>query len=189
MGGEVAAVTVRAETVDADRRIVEDAMNRLIGWIWELNFTGERPSFSMWAKEQGDKARAEKDEVLHRMGMRFSKRYLSSVYNIPEEDFEIAQQPAGGPIPVQFAESTSSRANPVDQVDLVAERAAEQSSVEPIIDPIEAIAKSASTLEELRDKVIDAYQDASTDELVDAIEKAMTVANLGGQSDAAGRSK
>jgi len=48
LGGDGEAMGVRDDIVTSDKMIVEQTFKQLISWIWELNFTGEQPAWSLW---------------------------------------------------------------------------------------------------------------------------------------------
>ncbi len=80
---------VREDIVYSDKKIVERAHNQLIRWIWEINFNyGEVPKFSMFTQEEVNKDLAERDEILVRQGVKFSKDYYVTNYGLASGDFE-----------------------------------------------------------------------------------------------------
>ena len=73
---------------DGDCRMVESAFNQLINWICELNF-GEvvRPKFVLHeAEEFGSTELAQRDQLLHQMGARFTSDYFKRAYGLRDED-------------------------------------------------------------------------------------------------------
>ncbi|HSA05938.1 MAG TPA: DUF935 family protein [Candidatus Gastranaerophilales bacterium] len=81
---------VRDDIVYSDKKIVENTHNQLIKWIWEINFnSGEIPEFSMFEEENIDKTLAERDEILVKQGVKFSKSYYINNYGLADKDFEI----------------------------------------------------------------------------------------------------
>ena len=86
---------VRGDFLNTDKRLVENTFKQLISWICELNFNdGIEPVFSLWTEEDVDKALAERDEILSRTGVKFSKQYYVKNYGFEEEDFEITDPAA-----------------------------------------------------------------------------------------------
>jgi len=97
---------VRKDIIDADKRIVERTLNKLISWIYEINFTGDAgkkvnyefsdennmPVFSMWEEEDVDLNLAQRDKILSDAGFKFSKKYLMKAYGFAEEDLEVANK-------------------------------------------------------------------------------------------------
>ncbi len=88
---------VRKDIVYSDKKIVERTHNRLIRWIWEINFnSGEIPEFSMFEEEDVNKALAERDEILVKQGVKFSKSYYIENYGLNDRDFEIDSKDSRG---------------------------------------------------------------------------------------------
>lgn len=81
---------VRDDIIFTDKKIVEKAHNQLIKWIWEINFNyGEIPKYSMFAEEDVNKSLAERDEILVKQGVKFSKSYYAANYGLADRDFEV----------------------------------------------------------------------------------------------------
>ena len=91
LGGESSASGVRDDIINADKKIVEQAFNQLLKWIWDLNFAGPRPVFSMWREEDVDDALAKRDVSLVQIGVRFEPAYITQNYNIPKEQFDMGE--------------------------------------------------------------------------------------------------
>ncbi len=84
---------VRKDIVNSDKNIVEKAHNQLIKWIWEINFNyGEIPKFSMFEEEDVNKTLAERDEILVKQGVKFTKSYYIENYGLDDKDFEIESE-------------------------------------------------------------------------------------------------
>jgi phage gp29-like protein len=80
---------VREEIVDADKRLVENTLNTLIRWIYEINFSDSGfPMFSMYEEEDVDKTLAERDKILVDSGVKFTRQYWLRTYKFDEEDIE-----------------------------------------------------------------------------------------------------
>lgn len=93
LGSENAAIEVRKEIVDSDRKLAERTINQLIRWIHELNFTGaETPKFGMWEEEDVDLDLATRDKALSEAmpGRRLSSSYFVREYGLEETDIEDA---------------------------------------------------------------------------------------------------
>jgi phage gp29-like protein len=74
-----------------DKRIIEREINRLIRWIYELNFSeAVPPKFTMYLPEDVDKQLAERDKILKEIGVNFNKSYFVKNYNMGKEEFEIS---------------------------------------------------------------------------------------------------
>lgn len=88
-----AGLEVTREIRDGDSAIVQEAMNTLIRWVCELNFSdGARPLFSLWEQEEVDKVLAERDEKLTRAGAKLTPAYFKRAYNLQDGDLvEVAE--------------------------------------------------------------------------------------------------
>ncbi len=94
-GGSLAAAQVhnevRKDIRDEDSRLVTETVNDLISWVMELNFgeVEEIPFFTLNADEEVSIERSTRDENLHKVGVRFNKRYFERRYNLAEDEFEV----------------------------------------------------------------------------------------------------
>ena len=79
---------------DDDARLVAECLTQLLAWVCELNFgrLEQQPAFELFEQESIDKVQAERDEVLHRIGVRFTKPYLERTYSFEEGDIELASE-------------------------------------------------------------------------------------------------
>lgn len=82
-----AGLEVTRDIRDGDKAIVEEALNTMIRWVCDLNFSdGARPVFSMWEQQEVDKVLAERDEKLVRAGARLTQTYFKRAYNLQDGD-------------------------------------------------------------------------------------------------------
>ncbi len=90
-GGSKLQRIVKNNIIDSDARTVEEVMNKLIGWICELNWCDHaaRPSFSL-IKQQDDIGllQARVDLILTKLGMKFTKKYFMRTYGFETDDIE-----------------------------------------------------------------------------------------------------
>jgi len=109
-GGSYAASKTHENVLNSyrecDARLVKDAIEQ-IAWIYcQVNFPGAANPLFVWHEEDDPlKEFAERDKTLHETGVRFKKKYVSRVYSIPEDEFEMAADAAPAPGGNQFAES------------------------------------------------------------------------------------
>lgn len=84
---------VRKDIVDSDKKLVESAINQLIQWIYEINFSSasEVPVFELYEPEDVDLTLAQRDKILYDTGVNFTKEYFIKNYGLEEEDFEIRE--------------------------------------------------------------------------------------------------
>lgn len=104
--GSRAAGSVHADQLtklgQSDKKIVTRELNKLIRWIYELNFNdSEVPTIEMFEEEQVDSKLAERDAVLKdKVGVKFTKSYIQENYNLSDADFDMEEKPdtTGNPI-------------------------------------------------------------------------------------------
>jgi len=99
-GGSYAAtkehMEVRGDLVDQDKRMAANAMNTLLAWITALNAeSAEPPVFRFFEDENLQADRAERDDRLVDQGVSFTKEYYQRIYNLQEDDFDLADADAG----------------------------------------------------------------------------------------------
>jgi phage gp29-like protein len=78
-----------------DKRLVEKAFNSFIAMILRLNYrAGEDapPQFELYSEDDINKPLAERDRLIRRQGVRFTKEYYKRAYNLSDEDFTITER-------------------------------------------------------------------------------------------------
>lgn len=213
LGGEDAAITVRGDIVDADKKLVEETMNQLVGWIHELNFAGagaEAPRFAMWEEEDVDLDTATRDQTLSQAGVRFSKNYFVRAYGFEEEDIVDVGPAPTAPVPwapqppASFSErhcphcsearftspgQTGTRPFP-DQAaidDLVESIPPEelQAQMEGVLKPVLDLIGKGNSPEEILNLLSEAYPNMQDDALEEMLARAIFVSESWGQLNAA----
>jgi hypothetical protein len=87
---------VREDLAAADRRRISACFNRLAA-VWTLYNCGADvapPAFEFVKDEDLQTDRAKRDAKLYAIGWRPKKSYIAREYEIPEEDFDIAEPPS-----------------------------------------------------------------------------------------------
>lgn len=89
LGGENVAADSKLDKKLADKKLVEDTINAIIGLIYEQNFPMEtaRVKFSLYDEKNIGMERANLDAVLYGMNVRFSDKYMMDTYGLPEGEF------------------------------------------------------------------------------------------------------
>lgn len=176
---------VRREIVESDKRIVESKMNEAISFIYDLNFSANepRPAFRLYEQKAVQKERAERDEILSRTGVRFSKEYYAREYDLREEDFDLGEPLAGAAGTgehLEFAETLSQRA--LDRFEDVLGKSDGdlQGQAEAALDVIFSLAAEAESFSEFSEKLADAYPELDTRTLAKQLEKAGFIARIWG---------
>jgi phage gp29-like protein len=180
-GGAYAAsqthMEVRKDIIGSDKKMCVKVFNKLISWIFELNFSsGEMPKFGMWEEEDVDKTLAERDETLTKAGVKFTKKYWQKSYGFDDEDFDVGAIRESTAPAKEFAEKDTKPA-----LDVMIDRLNKEANFDEIWKPVEKLINEASSLEELRDKLIDMYSEMDVTELGNLLQRAFTAADLSGR--------
>ena len=180
---------VRQDIVESDKRLVEKALNQLIGWIVELNFGQvEKPIFTLWQEEDVDKNLAERDQILAAAGVRFTKTYFRKAYGFNEDDIEIPE-----PIAQQFMEFAhtlpTNRPLPKPQKQLfsILDKLTPnmlQKQMETILKPIFNLIENESDYFEIMQKLVETFPKMQTDDLENLLERLMFVSEIWGRLNA-----
>jgi len=187
---------VRQEIIEADADLLDGCLNdTLIRWIVDYNFPGVSvyPKIKTYAAAKPSlKEQSEIDKTLVvDIGLPIGTDYFYTTYGIPkpvdgEELVNVPPkaQPLGAPgagTP-QFTELIT----PQDAADVVVDGMAAQAmnvTDEIYMAPLKRLVEKAASLEELRDSIIDLYDDMSPADLGVLIARAMAVAELAGMAE------
>ncbi|BBO80179.1 hypothetical protein DSCO28_07450 [Desulfosarcina ovata subsp. sediminis] len=188
-GGSRAAaqahLEVRDDIVEKDKRMVRAAMNQLLAWSTELNVPEANPPEFAWFEEDDvQQDRAKRDTELTSQGVRFTAGYYQRAYNLEEDDFTLDDPDASETLPDGlFAEGTKQ----TDTADRLADRMDEDAAqlMRDLMDPARNLVMTASSLEEIRDGLIDLFPHMDASDLGTLMQQAMTVAELAGRSEVA----
>lgn len=165
-----------------DKAIIEETFNQLLSWICKLNFSVETlPKFELYEQESIDTAQVERDEKLHRIGVRFSQGYFERVYGFEKGDITVQ---AVKPEP-HFAKSTDfaehhHKSKPIDKIiDQMGELS--QHHFDDKLGAIRAQLDTASSLEEFRDILDQHIAELDYSEYAELFAQGMTAATLLGR--------
>ena len=91
LGNENIAGDVRDSLIREGKRMVEKEVNRLVDYLWLINFNRRPPEplFSLYDEEEVNQTKATRDWLLREMGVRFTKEYYAREYDLNPEDFEV----------------------------------------------------------------------------------------------------
>lgn len=191
-GGSYAAaqshMAVRKDIIDNDRKLVESVFNTLIRWIYEINFSaGDMPVFSMYEEEDVDKTLAERDEILSRTGIKFTKKYYMREYGFNEDDIEIGSSASQG-LPQQFAEATAQFTPEQQAIEDLKSAASDkwEDVLSPIIEPILSIINESTTYDEAKAKIMEAFNIMDDSELTELLARALFISDTYGRLNAEG---
>ncbi len=174
---------VRQDIVAADADLVCQSANRTwVRWLIDYNLPGAAyPRVWRDLSEPEDlEARARRDEILARIGWRLKPEAVREVYG---DQYEPASPVTAPDIPAQLAERTEGPS--YDPVGLLADRAEAEAApaLADWLQRIRRIVDGASSLEDLRDRLLAAYGDLPTATLAEVMELAFAVAHLRGRLD------
>ncbi len=202
-GGSYAAsqshMQVRKDIIDADKKLVEKALNQLIKWIYALNFNSSDssyPVFSMWEEEDVDKDLAERDAKLTasmgKSNLRLSRKYYQKNYGLEDEDIEEDQQSRGatGQTVNMSDPSYSSDPSPFpdqqaldDAIDSISPKEL-QAQMGGVLKPIIDLINESGDYSAVMEKLIEAYPDMDTKAVEDMLARAIFVSELWGRLNA-----
>ena len=189
MGSYAAANThmqVRKDIIASDQKLVESVINKLIRWIYEINFPNtEIPVFSMYEEEEVDLNLAQRDKVLSETGIQFTKEYFIKNYGLEEEDFEIRENtyPLNNPNFSEFKESVPDVPGQA-QIEKLFKFLSENeltSQAEKMLSPLISLLNSCESYEEAFDLLTE--KNIHSKKLEESIQKALFLCELQGRSD------
>lgn len=195
-----AAQGVEASLRDDDAQMVAAGLNQLARWICEVNFPGTVPPvYRFWEQEEVDEVLAGRDEKLKRAGANFTNQYFEQTYGLKPGDLaEPATPPAGPgaidpatglPATTSFADPATDESPPdqaaldaaIDQLPADAIQAAMKKLLGPALKAID----QASTPDEVRQALLDAWPDMDASEIEELMTRAYFVADLVGRDSVA----
>ncbi|GAB4327341.1 MAG: DUF935 domain-containing protein [Calditrichia bacterium] len=184
LGEEKNALTATQDLIDADIKLVENTFNKLIAWINQLNFNFPvNPKFVLYQKEEVDKTLAERDEILSRTGVSFSKKYFIKNYGLAEEDFNISpqttprqpvafQQYFSEPFPDQQLLDQTLQKLPPNQL---------QQFMDAALQGVFRLINNQSSYEQILEKLATLYPQMDDNQLIQHLARAMFLAETWGQ--------
>ena len=185
---------VRKEIIEEDQRLVQQALNELINHVAVINgFEKPLPEFVLIEEEELQKDRAERDEILTRMGVNFNEQYFSDQFHLDSKHFKLISPTFNSP-PVEgwqakpdgvvkkkvvkFAEG--------DDPDDVAEvgtpsddELLEQSQA--LLQTVIDLAEESKNYKEFAEKLDAAYSDIDTKKIAKILENKWAIARLWGE--------
>lgn len=188
LGNEQAQENVKEDIVKADSDSLCEALNAeegVVRWLVDYQFPGHGRYPQLWGRtEEGDdqKTLAEKDAALssamEKSGLRLTKSYYVRTHNLDEADVEekpAATPPSGdAPEVVSFAEGDAAPER--DAIDELVDDALSdwEPLMKPVIDPIRQAVEEAEDFEELKNKLLSAFDEMDVTE----VHKALTLAGF-----------
>jgi len=195
LGSEDAALEVRADIIDSDRRLVEQTWDQVIRWAVDINFGAQKqyPRMEFFAEEDVDQEMSERDKNLHDIGVRFKEEYFVETYNLPEGQFTVdntAPRPAPA-VPGQGAEFAAAGQAQGDAAQTAVDTLIDglppellQQQMEELLKPIIDMIKRADSLEEIQTKLAELFPKLDATGLEKTLEKAFLLAETWGRATA-----
>lgn len=178
-------MAVRADIIDADKKMVEKTLNQLIKWIYELNFNTEStniPTFTMWEEEDVDLNIAQRDKILSETGVKFTKSYFLKTYGFKEDDIETEEVNSESKIK-EFKEIYTNPEFKDQQTidDLIDSFTSEelQNQAEVILKPIIELIQKGNSYEEILEKLSET--DLNTTDIEEVLSKALFISETWGR--------
>jgi len=167
---------VREDIIASDKRLVENTINQFIRMINSLNFSDSLiPEFNFVGEEDLGTQKAQRDTIIARLGVKFSKEYLLKTYGYQENDLEpVEDRPMDfkdDKNNIEILDNTSIGDNFVNPVD---------ENVKKIID----FFNKSKDSEEALNRLEELYPELDSVELEKILTKIIFIAELQGRADA-----
>lgn len=186
---------VRADLATDDASLVEETMNQLITWIWELNRPGDGdlPWFQIQMPEDLQNGRIERDKGLYSLGARFTPQYFLDTYNIaPQHLASVSDTTAKAGAAFsehhghsccghQFAEG------PQQDLEALLKSFTPgdlQSQVSELVQPIIELAERHGEYAEFQNALDELFPHLTTRQMEASLQKCMLLAEMKGRMDA-----
>jgi len=172
------------DTNFSDQRIAESVFNRIIYLMHILNYgNGKSPKFNLYKEDGIDKVVAERDEILSRVGVKFTKSYFQKTYNLEEDEFVVES-------PVEtstqnFAEAVT-KMNDKEIDDLLKNIPDKylQLQIEQTLKPVIDLINQSNDYSEVKKNLAKQYPKMNTSQLESLLEKAIFVSEIWGRLNA-----
>ena len=178
-------MAVRQDIIDSDKKLVESAINQLIAWIYEINFSNaEIPIFEMFAPEDVDLTLAQRDKILSETGVKFTKEYFIKNYGLEDDDFEIREDIL--PINPNFKEFKEDEPIIVGQKQIenlfnfISETKLNEQS-QKMISPLISLLENCESYEEAYELLTD--KNLKSKKFEESLQKALFLCELQGRND------
>ncbi|MEG8946619.1 DUF935 domain-containing protein [Rosettibacter firmus] len=169
----------------ADKRIVERTINKIIDLIYQINFNSpNKPKFILYADEDVDKLLAERDQILVNTGIKFTKDYYIRNYNLLPDDFEINTSEASSFAEKEKVNEASSFENK-DITDNIITQLPDkllQLQIESTLKPVLSLIEKGESYETIMEELAKTYPAMSTNQLEDLLAKLLFISEIIGRN-------
>ena len=197
LGNENMAQSVVDRIIESDMILVESTFNTLIKKIVDLNFnTNQYPYFRLVEEQDINKDRAERDNILFGLGLRFTEDYYIREYNLYKDDFTLNNSNVSGDLSPKKLMNPSNFINILnsDDKDKNGEKEQEITDkfIEHLLDPdknetlftdlIKPIIDYAgkNKLDDLKKNYYKAYSKIDASDFIEIIERAILIIQIYG---------
>ena len=181
---------VREELAKADADLLSDTLNStLVRWIVDFNLPGAGyPTVYRVFEEPEDlDQRSQVDERLHRMGYEpESIAQINETYGGQWRKKAAPTAAPGGPTDPKNPNAVFAEGDDGDVADAYTEQlhGAAAAAMDGLVAPVKRLVAEATSLEDLRDKLLDLYAEMDVDGLATVMQRALTAADLAGRYEA-----
>ncbi len=185
---------VRLDLLEADAKAEQNTINRMfVRAFCDLNFKPGRP----YPRLIIDVPKPENLELFIKavntfvpLGLKVEQSVVRDKFGIPEpaKGAEVLGVAAAAQVPVATALNREQATASTEVADIVDNQvktleASAAASMDDMVEAIKELLDSVSSLEEFRDRLIEAYPEMSADQLADAMADGMMAASLAGRHD------
>lgn len=190
LGNEDLQGDVLEDIQDGDQKLVKKVMEEIAGIYGRVNAPGvPLPQFDWFEDEEPQTEFAERDGKLKDTGVTFTKKYYMRRYNLAEDEFEVEEEkeetqpePGKKKKESEFAEEVEAGSD-LDEMIAALTAAEADPYVSGWADKVAALVMEASSLEEIRDSLIDLYTLMDDRPLANAIGVGLIGADLIGRHE------
>ena len=178
---------VRQNIIEADAGLLCECLNEtIVRWIVDYNFPGvtEYPQLKIRVKEEKDLLPlAERDKiVVSEIGLPVGKKYFYDTYGIPRPD-DNDETVKGVRQTAEFAERRAYTVQQEKIEGLISETEKQaQAAMSGILEPVKKMITNASSLEDLRDNILQVYSEMDAADLENLTARAIYMAELYGRA-------
>ncbi|HOX53735.1 MAG TPA: DUF935 family protein, partial [Fibrobacteria bacterium] len=188
---------VRGDIALDDANLVEETMNQLIRWIWELNRPGDLnvPRFAIQMPEDLQLGRIERDSGLYKLGARYTPDYFKDIYGVaPHHLSGVEAMRTGGAS--SFAEHghgcrckhdhghAFAEANELETLLRSFTPQELQSQVAELVQPILDLAERSGGADEFSQALDELFPHLTTRQMEASLEKCLLLAEMQGKANA-----
>lgn len=168
---------VREEIVAGDKRMLERVVQQLVDWIFEFNWSGQSPLFSLYPESDVNRDLAERDKILFELGARYSKEYLLKAYGFSPEDLEMDT-------PTPKFSAFAKGAEGIHLADYLPSFSQTTELAQKLTAPVVKLLRKGKSYQEIEKRLSALYPQLAPEEFSEALNLSLYLANVGGRLSA-----